>query len=480
MLFVNLTPLLEAGPVGLLYGFIFAWLGSLAAAASLGELSSIAPVSAGQYFWTALLAPPSCRKFLTWLTGWMTLIGWFAVSVPCSARSQARRHVTDRSQGFSSALQLTTSVLQTLIQVNHADTYVPQMWHVTLLMWALSLVCFIVNTVLVRGLHFFELLALGLHFTVFIGILAALAIYAPRTTASFVFTDFEISSGWANAGTAWMIGSVSSVYAFLGYDGPCHLAEESRSASTAVANSMLAGVVANGLMGIGFAIAFLYNIESLSDTLNYPGYDFVYIFANTTGSTAAATAMSSFIVFFGFTACVGFLAGGSRVAWSFARDNGFPFSHFFTRLQQPAAYPLRAIVLMVVVADLLALIQVGSSTAFNAFISISISGIQIANAIPITLLISKKLAGTAPQGPWSMGRAGLAVNIFAVAFLITTTIFSFFPTLLPITLVNFNWSCVVFGSAVIFGLGYYMVWGRSVFCGPIVEVDDQCVREKQR
>ncbi|KAM0123718.1 hypothetical protein ACHAO1_011231, partial [Botrytis cinerea] len=36
----------------------------------------MAPTSGGQYHWVSMLAPPSCAKFLSYLTGWLTLGGW--------------------------------------------------------------------------------------------------------------------------------------------------------------------------------------------------------------------------------------------------------------------------------------------------------------------------------------------------------------------------------------------------------------------
>lgn len=73
-----LTAFINGGGPTLIYGYIFCWLGSLATCASISELASMYPTSGGQYHWVALLAPPKWANFLSWLTGWVSAIGWQA------------------------------------------------------------------------------------------------------------------------------------------------------------------------------------------------------------------------------------------------------------------------------------------------------------------------------------------------------------------------------------------------------------------
>lgn len=76
--FANVTAMVNGGPATLVYGFIYAILGALSTAASLAELASIYPTSGGQYHWTAMLAPPNQKAFLSWLCGWIATLGWVA------------------------------------------------------------------------------------------------------------------------------------------------------------------------------------------------------------------------------------------------------------------------------------------------------------------------------------------------------------------------------------------------------------------
>ena len=73
-------------------------------------------------------------------------------------------------------------------------------------------------------------------------------------------------------------------------------------------------------------------------------------------------------------------------------------------------------------------------------------------------------------GPWRLGKAGIWVNGFAVVYLVITTVFSFFPPVLPVTRGNMNYSSLVFGAVVLGGLGYYGMRKRRVYLGPVVEI----------
>ena len=64
---------------------------------------------------------------------------------------------------------------------------------------------------------------------------------------------------------------------------------------------------------------------------------------------------------------------------------------------------------------------------------------------------------------------GLIINAFAVAFLMISLFFSFWPPALPVELITMNWSCAVFGGVVALGVLWYVIIGRKAYHGPVVE-----------
>lgn len=76
-------------------------------------------------------------------------------------------------------------------------------------------------------------------------------------------------------------------------------------------------------------------------------------------------------------------------------------------------------------------------------------------------------------GPWHLKRFGPAINLVAIIFLSYTSIFLVFPPYQPVTPANMNYASLVFGSVFIFSAVDWMLRGRKVYKGPIIEwLDD--------
>lgn len=154
-----------------------------------------------------------------------------------------------------------------------------------------------------------------------------------------------------------------------------------------------------------------------------------------------------------------------------------------------------AIVVVTVCSGLLALINIGNNVAFNGTISLVLEGFYISYLLAIGLLLWRRLRGDmkSPEpitsfssasnsderdlalqwGPWRLkGAWGVANNVLACSYLLLLILFSFWPNYLNVsdpTLMN--WAVLVTGFIMIFSIGYYLLWARKTYTGPIVEVD---------
>ena len=170
---------------------------------------------------------------------------------------------------------------------------------------------------------------------------------------------------------------------------------------------------------------------------------------------------------------VGYLATASRMAWAFARENGLPGSRLLAQVEPRTALPLWCIGLSAVISLLLALINIGSATAFSALTSLVIASFYSTYLISCSVLLYKRMTTPASKmryGPFSMGRYGVPVTILAIIYSIIGIFFSFWPPTKEVTAETMNWSVVVFGGAILFSLGFWVVHGRHVYTGPIIEV----------
>jgi choline transport protein len=275
------------------------------------------PLSGGQYFWVYYIAPPSCRTFLSYLTGWINVLGWQA--------------------GTTSLSFLAGTMIQGLITLNH-PTYVGERWHGTLLLYAVIAITIIINTYLANHMPKIEGLIFILHMVGFFCILIPVVYLAPHGTPKDVFGTFLNEGGWSSDTLSFFVGITTSVFAFLGADSACHMAEEIEGASTIIPWAMVSAISVNGALGFGMLIAVLFclgDTERIAGTAT--GFPYIEIFYQATNSIAASTAMSALIVslvIFGAAAC---FTTSSRMMWAFARDNGLPFSQYLKRVRHLVA-----------------------------------------------------------------------------------------------------------------------------------------------
>ncbi|KAI0018012.1 putative GABA permease [Xylariomycetidae sp. FL0641] len=465
---VSSQSFLNGGPAGLIWGYLIAWAGVLSTFIVLGELSSMAPTAGGQYHWVALLAPPSGRRFLSYLTGWMTLFGWLAFTA---------------SGGFPTAITLE------LIIVMCSPDYTPKPWQTMLFMWCILAFAVIINTVGSKTLATFEGLILILHILGFFAILIPLVYLAPHSDNS-VWTTFVNEGAWPTQGLSFMVGLPSTVFALLGSDAAIHMSEEIKKATTVVPWSLVLALLLNGALGFAMVVAFVYCLGDLQEVLEASSFGppFLHVFQTGTGSTAGAAVMGLTIVAMAFVGSVGSLASASRMLWSFSRDRGVPLWHIMIKLDPRTKIPVYTVAFATLVTVLLSLIVLGSSVAFTNIVNLTILGLCSSYLICCILLLWRRLqaGGVAPYdpsvtrvvpgnlhwGPYHVpGVFGILNNFFAIAFLSTIFFFAFWPPVSVVGAETMNFSIVTMGGTVLFAVLWYFVKGRKVYEGPIVEME---------
>ena len=119
------------------------------------------------------------------------------------------------------------------------------------------------------------------------------------------------------------------------------------------------------------------------------------------------------------------------------------------------------------ITALLSLINIGSTVAFNAIGSLAVSALLGTYIISFSCLILRRLRSPLPRSRWSMGRAGIFVNIGAVLFLLVVWIFVFFPINADVTPETMNWSSLMFFATMLFAVVYYVAVGKKQYKSPV-------------
>ncbi|KAH3363655.1 hypothetical protein KXW94_006287 [Aspergillus fumigatus] len=409
------SALVSGGPVSLVYGFILALIGALATAASLGEMASMYPTAGGQYHFIAKLAPEQCRYMISWLVGWIGTFGWVAFT--------------------ASAPFLAATMIQGLVVLNYEE-YQAKRWHGTLIYWALLAISAVVNIWGARLISLIENASSLIHLAAFVAEFVVIWVCAPtKHSASFVFTLFRNESGWSSNGVAWSI-----------------VTDKMTNAEVAVPWCMLGSLAINGMLGFAFLLTVLFCMGDFEAALNTAtGFPIIQIFYSITGSAAGSAAMTSMLIIMAGLATIPLTASTARMLWSLTRDRAFPFSTYLSIIDKKTSLPVRSVFTTSGFLVLLGLINIGSTTAFNAILSLAVLGLHMSYLIPTGFMLWRRLhtPEILAYGPWKLGKMGVVVNIVSILYLSFTCIFMVFPPYQPVSAVNMNYASLIFGGVLI-------------------------------
>ena len=192
----NNQGLLLSGPAGVFWSLVWAYIGQLFVVLSLAEMASIAPTAGGQYHWVSEFAPKTCQKILSYASGWLSTLALQSfLAVNCF---------------------LVARIILGMVVLDH-EAFVPQQWHVTLLIIATVLGLAAFNLFAGKHLAIAETIFAAFHFLAVIPIVAVLLAFTPnKQSAKVVFMYFgENVAGWSTMGLAVIVGQLSSFFIVL-------------------------------------------------------------------------------------------------------------------------------------------------------------------------------------------------------------------------------------------------------------------------
>ena len=459
--------LTDGQSVTVLYGWIFVSLISLSIAASLAEICAVYPTAGGVYYWSAMLSTKKYAPIISWITGWLTLVGNWTVTL---------------SINFSGA-QL---ILSSISLWNEA--FVASQWQTVLCFWAVMLTAFLVN---VFGAKYLDLInKICIYWTsasVIIVVVTILVMSDDRRNAEFVFAHFDASaSGWPS-GWAWFVGLLQAACEF----DPCHsnsntepstdtltgygmvaaMCEEVQMPEREVPKAMVLSVAAAGITGVIYLVPILFVLPDVSLLLSVAnGQPIGLIFKTATGSAGGGFALLFLILGILFFAGVGALTAASRCTYAFARDGAIPGSKLWARVDKRFDIPLWGLVLSSVVDAVLGCIYFGSTSAFNAFTGVATICLSCSYGIPILVSLVRGRRAVR-HSTFSLGRFGFAINCATVIWIVLAIVLFCMPTAIPVNPVSMNYASVVFVFFALISVFWYVISGRRNFTGPPVAAD---------
>lgn len=133
---------------------------------------------------------------------------------------------------------------------------------------------------------------------------------------------------------------------------------------------MFLTVLINGVMGFVIIITYVFAVQDVQAQIvnSTAVYPFISVFAVATGSQAGAIGMTVPIIVLSISMCMNATAAASRQAWSFGRDEGLPFTSWWTKITvvNKTPLPINAMFASLFIVIVLALLNLGGAEAFNS------------------------------------------------------------------------------------------------------------------
>ena len=164
------------------------------------------------------------------------------------------------------------------------------------------------------------------------------------------------------------------------------------------------------------------------------------------------------------------VAGKLRHAWSTFSCSLRPQIHERSHL------PLVSIFITVVINSLLALINIGSEAAFVAFTSLTVAAFYASYFIAASVMLYKRLTEDTTKlrwGPFRLGYLGIPISIFSLCYTAVAFVWQMFPQATPTDPEDMNYASLMFGATLLFAMGYWFIYARRVYTGPVIEIDPE-------
>lgn len=297
-------------------------------------------------------------------------------------------------------------------------------------------------------------------------IIITLLVAAKIRTSSYTVFFSTINQTGFSFSYVCLIGILPTVFSFSGFDAAGQLSEETRHASRKAPLAIIGTCASAAIIGFIYLLALMYAAGNPLDLVKKPSNPSatVQIFQISTPSSAALSFTILLIICLYF-AGMSATTVSSRICYAMAHDNLFPYSKYLSIVYQRTHTPLPCVLLVCVINILLLLLQLVSTTAFAAIISISNIGFQFSYMLPILFRITSSRK-TFVKGHFNLGRFSFIIGLLSAMWLFITCIILVFPYNYPITAENFNWTIVVCSVVGLFAGLYWIFSAGKQFRGP--------------
>jgi amino acid transporter len=275
-----------------------------------------------------------------------------------------------------------------------------------------------------------------------VGIAIILGIHGFHHGLGYLFTTQGVTDGAATNPigldfhghflAAGLIAVLAPVYIYYGFESAGDISEETKDAGRQVPRAMRLALIWGGIASFVLTAALLLAIPGDGNKGVTDAYNGGVPFILSQLPSGVQDFLLLMIVFAFFSCGTSIQGAGSRLAFSYARDEALPASKWISRIHPRFGTPVNALVggaavtvlfiLLVFVSPatdkhFLFITYPGGVNALLALVSFGVSGIYLSFLMTVIAAFVARSRGWVPEGRFQIGRWGMVVTIIAAVYL---------------------------------------------------------------
>lgn len=447
----------EAGPVGLVWGWIVSSFFILCVGTSMSVLASLLPTSGGLYYWTNYYAPDSIRVPLSFVVG-------------CSNTLALCGGCCSINSGFA------TEILSAVFISKDGNFSITDAKN-----YGVFAGCTVSHVFLccIASRQTAWLQAFSIYANVFLIVLFFIAVPVGASKhgfndAHFIFGELQNNLTWSQ-GWSFMLAWMPAIWTIGAFDSCVHMSEEAKSKKS-IPVGIIGSILVCGLLGWFICICATACIKN---------GDVAAVMDSSTGLTMAqiiydalgkewAVAFMALIAVAQYLMGASILIAASRQIWAFSRDDGLPFFHNIVKVVNPRIkVPVRATIFGGCLSLIIGLLILVGPTAAGALFSLAVAGNTFAWGMPVFLVLLPTGRKRFVPGPFHFGNTlTTLIHCITVAWTSYVIVMSMFPSSKSVDKESMNYASVINVGVWILSLVYYYVYGYRVYNGPKSNLDE--------
>lgn len=385
-----------------------------------GEVVSQYPIHGGIYPWTRRLWGKRYAWTATWIYIWAMIVTITAVA------------------------QFGSGFVASLFNVPVTRT------SVLLLSALLLLVALVINFTGTKTLARVARIGLAAELIGVIAVGLYLLIFRREQEFSVFFNSMGVE-GDGSYGSAFIGAALAGLFLFYGFEACGDVAEEVADPARRIPKAMLMTILVGGVSALFAFGGYVMAAPNLQQIVNGEDPDPIpAILSASLGPVGAKIFLV--IALTAFLSCVLSLqAAASRLLYSFARDGMLPGHAWLSRVSERSRVPVNALIVACTIPLLFCLlIYVGPEQLLTQVTSFAVLGIYVAFQSVVLAALRQRISGWRPAGPFSLGSAGMIINVLALAYGVVAMVLLAWP---GSTGVFINDWIVLIGLVVVAGSG---------------------------